>query len=531
MTRISDHNAATSETTIALRNITMGEMLRQSATQFPQRKALAWLEGDIERTLTYVEMLAHAERVAYWLSQHAQPGDRISVWSRNSVEWAICEFGCALGGMILAAWNPGWTDRECRHALDLVTPKLVLVGQDTRGESLIERARQLCRDTAQATQVYPLDDLLILAAEAPLCTLPTPKPEEPFLIQFTSGTTGRAKGATLSHFAVANSGWIRTQLAQADETDVYVNPSPLNHVGGAVSMLPGPISTGACYVVMNRFDSAEYIRLIKHFGATRIGGVPTVLMSIIEHPDFDASEYQLRSIGCGGSTVPQPLIERLQRDLGCPVMNTFGQSEHPLIASTVIEDSVACVAETVGRALPHVEIEIRAIDSDTVLPAGEVGEICARSPYRMLGYWAAQEATDKTIDAQGFLHTGDLGTLDEAGYLRVVGRVRDVIIRGGENIYPAEVEDALLSHPCVAGAAVVAVPDKKLGQVVGAAVILRAGEAPATEDLQTFVAEQISYFKVPQHWLVVSEFPLTPSGKISKIQLEEQFANQVINGV
>jgi fatty-acyl-CoA synthase len=499
---------------------TLGEALRQSTQRFPERRALAWACGDSIDSMNYRQMLAESEQIAFWLLERAQPGDRISVWSRNSLEWALLEFGCALAGMVVAAWNPGWSDPECEHARDLAEPSVILAGQDTRGESLTARARSL----AGTIPVFSLDDLRELAAGSNAHELPQPQPSDLFLIQFTSGTTGRAKGAALSHYTVVNSAWLRTCLGAADHTDVWVNPSPLNHVGGAVSMLPGAIVTGSCYVLMNRFDAGEYLRLIKLFGATRIGGVPTMLLAMLEHPDWTPAQNHLRSIGAGGAQVPQALIERLMREFAAPVLVTYGQSEYPIITSSTAGEDPRLLAETVGRVAPHVELRIVDMESGATVPLGETGEICVRGSLGMLGYYRAPEATAKTIDPEGFLHTGDLGTLDEKGYLRILGRVRDVIIRGGENIYPAEVEDALLLHPDVAAAAVVGVPDDKWGQQVGAAVRIKEGCHTGPEELEAHLSGRLAHFKQPRNWLFVTSFPMTPNGKISKVQVEKLFA-------
>lgn len=513
------------EPSIPLLDTTLGDALRQSAERFPERKALAWASGDEIDSMTYRQFLTEAEQIAFWLLERAEPGDRVSIWSRNSVEWALLELGCALAGMVVAAWNPGWTNPECEHALALVEPALVLPGQDTRGTCLLDRAKQI----AGPDKVYPLDDLRRLAATAQATELPQPQPADLFLIQFTSGTTGRAKGAALSHYTVVNSAWTRTRLFGADETDVWVNPSPLNHVGGAVSMLPGAVLTGSCYVVMNRFDAGEYLRLIRLCGATRIGGVPTVLLGLLEHPDWVPGQTKIRAIGAGGAQVPQPLVERLMREFDAPVLIPYGQSEFPVITSTRPGEDPRMLAETVGQVMPHVELKIVDIATGATVPIGETGEIVIRGPLMMQGYYRAPEATEATIEPDGFLHTGDLGTLDERGYVRILGRIRDVIIRGGENIYPAEVEDALLLHPAVAGAAVVGVADEKWGQQVGAAVRLKEGYEAQPNELEEFLSGRLAHFKIPRNWLFVNSFPTNPTGKISKIELEKLFAERFPN--
>jgi len=276
---------------------------------------------------------------------------------------------------------------------------------------------------------------------------------------------------------------------------------------------------------MNRFDAGEYLRLIRLCGATRIGGVPTVLLAMLEHPDWTPGQTRLRSVGAGGAQVPQTLVERLGREFDASVSVTYGQSEYPVITFSTPGEEPRILAETVGKVAPHVELKVVDLESGSILPLGEPGELCVRGPLGMTGYYRAPEATAKTIDADGFLHTGDLGTLDQNGYVRILGRVRDVIIRGGENIYPAEVEDALLRHPSVAGAAVVGVPDQKWGQQVGAAVQLKEGCNISPEALEEFISSRVAHFKIPRNWLFLSEFPLTPNGKVSKIEVEKLFAS------
>ncbi|MCB2060381.1 MAG: class I adenylate-forming enzyme family protein [Novosphingobium sp.] len=508
------------DSSIDLLDGTVGDTLRQTAQRFADRPALMWSgERGIE-TMSYRELLDETERVAAWLLDRAAPGDRIGIWSRNSVDWVLLEYGCALAGMVVASWNPAWTDHECRHALELTEPALLFADRDTRGVPLLDRAVAI----AGQDRTFPLDGLRELVSESRPGALPQVQPADLFLIQFTSGTTGRAKGASLSHRAALNGGWIRARLADGDETDVWLNPIPLNHMGGAISMVLGAMTSGACYVVMHRFDVGEYLRMMRECGATRIGGVPTMILSLADHPDWTPGSFHVRSIGSGGAQVPRPLIERLMREFEAPVIVTYAQSECPFISATVATDSAQAISETVGRPAPHVEVKICGLQDGGTLAVGETGEVCVRAPVVMEGYYRMPEATAQTIDADGFLHTGDLGSLDERGYLRISGRAREVIIRGGENIYPAEVEDCLLEHPGIHAAAVVPIPDERWGQVVGAAVQLREGHSPTTQELEEHAGTRIAHFKVPRHWLFVDSFPLTPSGKIRKVEVEEMFA-------
>ena len=507
------------DTAYPLLDMTIGDCLRDKADRFGDRNALVWRLDDKLQRLTYAELLDRAELVASWLLQHAKPGDRIAIWSRNSAEWVLTEYACALAGMVVASWNPAWSERECEHARDLTEPALVLAGYDTRGVSLMERAAQLM----PAGQSFPLEDLFDLIADSPRVEMPQVSPADLFLIQFTSGTTGRSKGAALSHFAALNAAYFRSVAAGMDETDVWVNAGPLNHVGGALSVVLGALTFGACFVLMQKFDTTEYLRMMRETGATRIGGVPTMLIALCEHPEWTPEAFNIRSIGSGGAAVPKPLIERLNREFGAPVLVVFGQSESVMITSSVPGDPPEIAAETSGRAAPHVEMKICDPATGETLKVGQIGEICARSPMIMDGYFRMPEATASTIDADGFLHTGDLGSIDAEGYLRIHGRAREGISRGGENIYPAEIEDYLLEHPDIQGIAVVPVADERWGQTVAAAVKLRDGVSLDPAALEEFAAKGLAHFKIPRTWRAVDSFPLTASGKVRKVEVEKLF--------
>jgi fatty-acyl-CoA synthase len=494
----------------------VGDALRRAADRFAERPAIFWAEGDGFARLTYRDLLAEAERIASWLLDRADPGDRVAIWSRNSVEWLLAEYGCALAGLVITAWNTPWTDPECAHARDLTDPRLILADCDTRGVDLLARARGL----AQGREVAPLREIRALAAQAKPRPLPAVGARDLYLIQFTSGTTGRSKGAALSNGAALNSAWLRAWLYGGDEHDVWLNPVPFTHVGGAISIVLGALTTGGAYVMANRFEAGEILRLMRGCGVTRMGGVPTMMIAVLDHPDWGAG-HAVRSVGSGGAQVPQPLIERMQREFRAPVMVVYAQSECPMATTSLPGDTPERVVETVGKVTPHVALKICDPQTGALLQVGEVGEVCVRSPVVMDGYYGQPDATAQAFLPDGFLRTGDLGSLDEDGYLRIHGRARDVVIRGGENIYPAEVEDALLGHPAVEAAAVVGVPDEKWGQVVGAAVILRA---PAeTAALEAFAAERLSHFKVPRLWRMVDSLPMTASGKVRKVDVETLF--------
>lgn len=476
-------------------------------------------EDSAVESLSYRELLTAAEAVAAQIVGHAGPRDRIAVWAANSPEWVVVEYACALAGTVLSSLNPAWTDAEVIQALTLTTPRILFAGIDTRGTDLTERAREIAGDVHDCSPV----DLATISLRTEPVTFQRPavRPGDPFIIQFTSGTTGRPKGAVLSHRSVLNAGNIRARSVHADETDVWLNPVPLHHMSGAVVIVTSALSTGGCYVVMSRFDPARQVALMRATGATRMGGVPTMFYALLETPGGRAAMAAVKSVGLGGAMVPPSLVEQLQ-DHGATVSLAYAQSECPMVTQSAPAADALHVATTVGVPVPHTELRIRAADG-SVLGRDQVGEVCVRSPLTMLGYWNMPEATAEALDAGGFLHTGDLGSIDEDGVLRIKGRAREVIIRGGENIYPTEIENVLQRHPAVEAVAVVGVPSRRWGQEVGAVVQLKDAGHATDEDLTRHAAESLAHFKIPRHWRFTDTMPETASGKIRKTELSSLF--------
>jgi len=508
------------ETGVELLAESVGEMLRRQARDYPERPALYHLPdvtADAVAVVRYRELLAQAENCARWLAARIESGDRVAVWSRNEVETVILQYGCALSGAIIVHFNTAWTDTEVKHALALTGPSVLFAGSDHRGNLLRDRLAAL-----SGTDVRPLSDIGAIAREESAQTLPVVAQDAPFLIQFTSGTTGRAKGALLGHRAALLGGWLRPHCEGATCEDVWLNAVPFHHIGGSISIMLGALGVGAAFVVLRGFDREQIIRLMPVVGATRMGGVPTMWHDMLASPNLPEGA-RLNAVSLGGASVPQELAQAIFDRLGARCGIGYGQSEFTIITASMPDDPPAVVCETVGRPLPHVEMKIIDPESGAVVPRDVPGEICVRGPMCMDGYWDNDAATRETIDADGFLHTGDVGTLDAEGYCRVKGRVRDVIIRGGENIYPAEIEGALLTHPGVAMAAVVGVDHPRLGQEPAAVILCRPGSQPGADELAAHVAAVVASFKVPRHWRFVDAMPMTASGKIRKIELEEAF--------
>lgn len=499
---------------------TVGGLLRRHAGRIGERPALFHLSdpaSDAVNAITYRELLTLAGNCARALAANYSPGERIALWSQNAVESVILQYACALSGTILTPFNTAWTDHEVAHALALTRPSVVFAGKDHAGRNLAARISDAGGCTA-----LPLSDIACMARDTSRHTLPDVAQDAPFLIQFTSGTTGKAKGALLSHRACLLGGWLRPHCEGAGEDDVWLNALPFHHIGGSCAVVLGALGVGGSFVVLERYDRDQLIRLMPIVRATRMGGVPTMWHDILSSPAL-SNTARLKSVSLGGASVSVDLARAIFDRLGARAGIGYGQSEFPIICATLPEDPVEVACATVGKPLPHIELKIIDPESGATLRCDEVGEICLRGPMGMDGYWDNPEATGATIDSDGFLHTGDLGSLDSAGYCRINGRLREMIIRGGENVYPVEIENALMTHPDVAMAAVIGVDDARLGQDVGAVITLRPGANAGVAELERHVAGYVARFKVPKYWHFADSMPMTASGKIRKFELEGIF--------
>jgi fatty-acyl-CoA synthase len=345
------------------------------------------------------------------------------------------------------------------------------------------------------------------------------------MIQYTSGTTGFPKGASLHHRGLVTNAMHTSKRNGSQPGDVMLGVMPLFHTGGVVLGLMASAACFLTYVAIEEFEPGHVLDTIERFKVSVGTGVPTMLIALMEHPTFAQRDLSsIRVITSGGSTVPAPLVQRLEHELGAPFTIVFGQTEmSPVATMTYPDDSIEDKANTLGRAMPHVEIKI--IDADgTTVPIGEPGEFCSRGYSNMLGYNDNPQATAETIDADGWLHSGDICSMDERGFCYIVGRLKDMIIRGGENIYPREIEDVLFRHPEVAEIAVIGLPDDKWGEVVGAVIRPAPGAAPTVSALRDWVRQHLAPHKTPVAWFTTDSFPLTGSGKIQKFRLVEMWS-------
>jgi fatty-acyl-CoA synthase len=512
---------------VLLRDLTVGELLREAAQD--SRDVVGLVAGipGVDRRWTFGEVLAESERVAAALLARFSPGERVAVWAPNLPEWVLLEFGAALAGVVLVTVNPAYQRHELAYVLEQSGASGVFLVREWRGNAMLDSLETVRCDLAELRDVVLFEEWDEFLDSGVPVALPEVGPGDPAQIQYTSGTTGFPKGALLRHGALTDNAALYARGAELGPGDVYVNPMPLFHTAGCVLGALGSLHARAVHVVVIGFDPGLVLELIERERGTALLGVPTMQIALLEHPDVASRDLSsLRSAVSGGSLVPAELVRRIESTLGVQFCIVYGTTEcSPLLTMTRFADSAEDKAATIGQPMPQTEVKIvDPITSEIVAP-GIVGELCARGYMVMHGYFENKDATAQVIDADGWYHTGDLASMDERGYCRIEGRLKDLIIRGGENIYPREIEDALFTHPNVADVAVVGIPDDKWGEQVVACVRLSVVDKPTAEDLSAYLRERLAAFKVPRTWYLVDTFPLTASGKVQKFILRDQCIN------
>lgn len=521
------------DTSAPLLSMTAGDALRRAARLAPDRTALveaapagapSLVGADrTDRRWTYAGLLADAEACARWLLTRFRPGEHVCLWAPNVPEWIIVQYGAALAGLVLVTANPALRDGELRHVLRRSQAAGLIHAAAFRGTDMAAIAAAVAGEVRETVLLHGFEPMLAPFSGASDAALPDVAPRSPAQIQFTSGTTGLPKGALLHHEGlVTNAAFVAARIGQ--DAGVFVTPMPLFHTAGSVLGVLGCATTLSTLVLTTHFDAGLMLDAIAAERATVTGGVPTMLWALVEAARTGAHDLSsLRVAYSGGAPLAPDLHRRVEAALGCPLVTVYGQTElSPIVCGTGPADTPEDRATSCGRPLPQVEVRIASPAGD-VVPIGAEGEIQARGYQAMLGYFGQPDATAATVIDGGWLKTGDVGTMDARGYLRVTGRLSDMIIRGGENLYPAEIEAALVHHPAVAEAAVFGMPDPRWGETVAAALRLSPDVAPpSADDLRRHCRERLAPHKTPADWYVVDAFPLTASGKIQKFALRDQ---------
>ncbi|MSR15555.1 MAG: AMP-dependent synthetase [Gammaproteobacteria bacterium] len=513
---------------LPLFNRSCGEALRIAAHAVPTRIAL--VDGQVDPTLrrrwTYAELLTQSERTARALLTHFKPGEHIAVWSGNSPEWVILQFGLALAGMVMVTVNPAFRVAELAYVLRQSRASGIFHQAEYRGRALgavIEEA--VAADKLDLQRVVCIDDLARFIEGRNDLALPVVEPSAPAMIQYTSGTTGQPKGALLNHYSVTNNARLMALLKGADADTVNLAVAPLFHTAGCVGAILGSIQTYGAIVLPPAFDAESMLDFIEQERVSFTFAVPTMLIALLDAQAQRPRDLStLKVVFSGATIVPVEVVRRVEAEFGVRLVIGFGQTESsPGITHTRLDDGPRDKSETIGRPMPQVEVKIIDPTTGATLAIDHPGELCTRGFLVMMGYYDMPEATAAAIDQDGWLHTGDLCAMDARGYCRVTGRLKDMIIRGGENIYPREIEEVLYTHAAIAEVAVFGAPNQYWGEEVGAAFTLKAGATVTSETLREFVSTRLARHKLPTLWFCVSEIPATASGKLQKFRLVERY--------
>ena len=501
---------------------TVGGVLRQAAAAVPDRVGLvaAW-PGTPTRRWRYAELLDEAERAAWALLGRFAPGERVAIWAPNIAEWLVLYYGTALAGLTLVTVNPASRPRELAYVLRHSGAAGLFLVEEYRGSPLATLLDEVRPELSALREVVSFAEWgTFLASGSPTERLPEVAPDAAAQVQYTSGTTGTPKGALLPHRALTNNARFGADRLGAQPGEVWLNANPLFHVAGSGLFNLGAVQRQATQVLCP-FDPDLVLQLAEEERAAIVPMPPTMLdLLLARHAAHPRDLSALRVVAAGGMTVPPALVRRLEATLGVPLLIGYGQTETcGLVLQAAAADAPSDRAETLGRPLPQVELRIVDPRRQTVVPPGQVGEICVRGYTVMRGYLDLPEATAEAIDADGWLHTGDLGAMDARGYCRIAGRLKEMIIRGGENIYPREIEAVLEGHPSVAAAAVVGVPDERYGEQVAACIQVAPDHAADAAALQAFCRARLAPYKVPRRWHFLDELPRTPLGKVQKFAL------------
>jgi fatty-acyl-CoA synthase len=526
---------ASGTSTTPLLGETIGESLSRAAVAFGGRDALVDVPSG--RRWTYDQLETDVNTVARGLlARGVTKGDRVGIWAPNVPEWVLVQYATARIGAVLVNINPAYRTHELAYVLKQAGVRLLVSAESFKTSDYRAMVGDVHADCPELRDIVYLggidwDTLLADATEVPAATLATAagqlSPDDPINIQYTSGTTGFPKGATLSHHNILNNGFFVGELCRYTEEDRVCVPVPFYHCFGMVMGNLGATSHGACIVIpAPGFEPAATLRAVAQERCTSLYGVPTMFIAELAVPDLRS--YDVSSLRTGimaGAPCPVEVMKRVVDELGMTeVTICYGMTEtSPVSTQTRAEDDLDRRVSTVGAVHPHVEVKVVDPDTGLTVPRGMPGEFCTRGYSVMLGYWDEPAKTAEAIDAARWMHTGDLAVMDDAGYLNIVGRIKDMVIRGGENIYPREIEEFLYTHPDIEDAQVIGVPDVRYGEELCAWVRLRPGADVLTaEALREFCTGKLAHYKIPRYVEVVDAFPMTVTGKIRKVEMRER---------
>ncbi len=512
---------------LSVLDLTVGDALRAASHDYPDAVAIMEIDegGDVFQTITNGRIFNDSLAWARGLSTRFDKGERVVVWAPNMVEWLMLEYACALAGIVLVTANPAFQAPELRYVIEQSGAVGLFLVESHRGNPMAQLAAEATLGL-DLREINFLDDHDAIAdVSAGPAILAKVEPADPLQIQYTSGTTGFPKGAVIHHKGLFNNGRFVADRARVSHDSVIANFMPLFHTAGCGMNGMAALANASTQVLFRGFNADHVCKAIEQHRITTFFAVPTMLVALLEslqHTPRDMSSMEL--ITSGGAPVAPDLVHAVREVMGCEFATAFGQTEHsPVICQNWPDGEPDDISFSAGQPLPHTEVSIRNKETNTVVPVGDVGEICARGYAVMLGYHDKPEETAATVDANGWLHTGDLGTMDSRGFLRVTGRIKDMIIRGGENLFPVEIENAMLESSDVAEIAVVGLPDDRWGEIVAAFIRTSDGLPLSKTAMRAHCRNALSPQKTPTKWYQVEEFPLTGSGKIQKFALREMW--------
>jgi len=512
---------------------TIGANFAETAAKYAQRDAL--VDVAAERRWTYAELLDSVRRLATgFLRAGIGVGDRVGIWAPNRWEWVLVQYATAEIGAILVTVNPAYRARELEYALRQSGVAMVIAAPHFKTTNYVAMLNEVAPRCPDLSDVVLLDSNRwdqLAGTEADLTALRQIAARldrhDPINIQYTSGTTGYPKAATLSHRNILNNGYLVGELLGYTAQDRICIPVPFYHCFGMVMGNLAATSHGACMVIPSpAFEPAATLRAVQAEGCTSVYGVPTMFIAELALPEF--TDYELSSLRTGimaGAPCPVEVMRKVIERMHMPgVSICYGMTEtSPVSTQTRTDDSLERRVGTVGRAGPHLEIKVVDPVTGQTVPRGVPGEFCTRGYSVMAGYWNDPERTAEVIDADGWMHTGDLAVMDACGYIQITGRIKDIVVRGGENISPREIEEFLHTHPDIVDGHVIGVPDERYGEELMAVVVLREGAPGLTiESLREFCTGRIARFKIPRYVWVVDEFPMTVTGKVRKIEMRQR---------